>query len=103
MGLLGALVALAVALVCTMGSYRPGAWSQSPVSPLATLPLPWDERTAAVSPLPVSPSEPPLVDRVLDSPVWLSPLPWVGVGVVFFGLLAWALYTLFSRRQAKPR
>ena len=94
-GSIAVLAAVTLALVCVLGLYWPGTWSQSPVSPLPPT-LQWVLPTTAVSP--VFPSSPSVsIQRLFSSPVWLSPLPWIGLGVVAFGLLAWALYALVNR------
>jgi hypothetical protein len=82
-----------------LGLYRPGAWSQSPVSPLAPSPLPTrlHGSGALVSPLDEAPGQPLVTQRWFESPIWFSPLPWAAVGLVLFGLLGWAVYILVSK------
>ena len=102
-GPLAALVVATLVLVCSLGLYHPGAWSQSPVPSPASPTSPWGHPMTAVSPVEASPAPPFSLQRLFASSVWLSPLPWIGLGLVLFGLLAWALYALLHRLDAASR
>jgi hypothetical protein len=66
----------------------------SPLSPVSrnSRALAWAER--ALGPL-------PLVQRLSTRSFWLQPWPWVVVGLVGFGLLAWGLIWGFQRMERK--
>jgi hypothetical protein len=119
------LLVLARLLVALIGARVPAAWSQSPILPGGASPLP----TSAIvipllgsSPMPTSPAGlPDLLPG--DSPlpsvgptpgrspissrsapgggVWSSPLPWIGVGLLVFGLATWAALSMGRRADAK--
>ena len=118
------LMALALPLVSWIGAASPAAWFQSPVQPGDTSPVP----TAVIvlpllgiSPLPTAQPPPGLRPGVSPLPpgvspgllpaastsapsasVWSSPLPWIGVGVLVFGLAAWALLSV-GRRASEDK
>jgi hypothetical protein len=93
------LVLLSILTILVIDLYDLGAWFQSPFSPVQ----PGDVPTAApvltapgiaISPL-VLPRE--RLTDLFDAPVWASPWPWMAVGVVFFGGLAFGLIQLLHR------
>jgi hypothetical protein len=85
------LSAIAGILASLITSYGPGAWFESPVSPVAP--------PSPLAPVPFFAATPPQVQSSgpFAAPFWSSPLPWVGIGVVLFGNLALALNALLRR------
>jgi hypothetical protein len=84
------LLLLSIALSFLLQYGQAGAsWFQSPVSPLPPFAMP------------VVPTPPGPPTHILPSIFRTSPLPWIAVGLVVFGALAWALIALFSRLQAR--
>jgi hypothetical protein len=87
LGTLWLLVIGAAALTLALygGPDAVGQDEQSPVSPLPL--LPW-----APAPEPVSGWE-----RFFGGTFWRSPLPWVAMGLILFGALAWVLVRAIRR------
>jgi hypothetical protein len=100
--LLGALLAI---LLC-MGTGERVSSLQSPVSPVLPSGAPGEypgvlSGTSPLAPGDRSPTLPPLrlFSRLLRWDVWSSPWPWLAVGLVLFGGMAWALIVLFRRLE----
>jgi len=64
---------------------RPGAWFQSPISPVIP---------GATMPIPIK------APRLLTASFWTSLLPWIAVGLVVFGGMAWILNALLVRFES---
>ena len=114
-------MALSWLLVAWIGAGAPVAWSQSPAQPGDASPLPTTVIVLplqGVSPVPtvqtlipdlypgnsplpadVFPGAGPIVPPAADARVWSSPLPWIGVGVLGFGLAAWAALSIGRRAR----
>jgi hypothetical protein len=86
-GLLAILALSATLFLAALGPGVAGQPGQSPLSPV--MPVGQDFTTRLGSRL----------ARVLDRSFWLSPLPWVTVGLVFFSALAWALVRTLHQAQ----
>jgi hypothetical protein len=84
---------------------------QSPVSPVAPAGAPTQAPGALPGTSPLAPYTSPLVPEkpLVSAPIklprlfsparWSSPWPWVGLGIVLFGGLAWALIVLLRRLE----
>jgi hypothetical protein len=85
---------------------------QSPVSPLTPTMPATQQVPAPASPMPnqspllpesVTPPAQPAptpvtgLEWMSSEPFWVSPLPWVALGLVLFSALAWALVSLLHR------
>jgi hypothetical protein len=95
------LAVLALILAC-MGKGGQIALLQSPISPVAPERAPTQAPETLPGTSPLAPGKPlasaPIKLPRLFSPArWSSPWPWVGVGIVLFGGLAWALIVLLWR------
>ena len=89
---------LAISLAVCAQNGRPGAWSQSPVSPLPapTRVSPTIESMTqpTTSPLPAPMQAPP---ALFTTSFWSSPWVWVVVGLILFGGMAWGTVRLLHR------
>jgi hypothetical protein len=98
------LLLLSVLLLAPLSQGGLGAWFQSPVStampsvspvmPNIALGVP---RVSPDVPTPVQERRTEADARLFSASVWSSLLPWMAVGVVAFGGLAWVLVMLLSR------
>lgn len=92
------LIVLAALLAFWARSAHSDAWFQSPVSPIAP-----DKATGAM-PLPVVATPSPVVEEkpfpLFTASFWSSLWPWVAVGLVLFGGLAWGLTRLLRRVES---
>jgi hypothetical protein len=84
------LIALSAVFVALMGAGEPSASLQSPLSP-----VPPQDVSDAFSAMPIAPAPTREAPRVLTSVFWSSPLPWVVIGIVVFGGLAWVWIARF--------
>ena len=73
-------------------SYSKHSWSLISPHLQSTATQAWSAPSPGYSPL--SPSTLP------GASVWSSPLPWIGVGVVFFGAVTWAALSMGRRTRA---
>jgi hypothetical protein len=87
---------LSLWIAVSLNASQPAAWFQSPVSPLQP-----GEASQIPFPVPTPAGREPF--RLFSESVWSSPLPWIVVGLVVFGGLAWALMTLLRRFQLPER
>jgi hypothetical protein len=88
LGAVWLLAVTAAALTLVLATYGPSVTGQpgpSPVSPVTA--LPWVP----------TPEPAPWWERVLHASFWISPLPWVAVGLVLFGALAGVLVRALRR------
>jgi hypothetical protein len=87
------LAVISIALLFILAPGPTGATLQSPISPVK----PDDE--SYFPGLPVAPPSTPTSQPVRQSvaSIWTSPLPWVGLGLIVFAPLTWALVTLLRR------
>jgi hypothetical protein len=111
-----ALLVASALLLALLRKGGPDAWSQSPVSTVAPSISPMlTDISPGFSPVdrgvsPIDPGAdqpvftptrtPGAFSRLFNAQLWSSPLPWIAVGVVLFGALAWALVAVLSRFQA---
>ena len=96
-----ALMALALGSLSLLGWKGTGAWFASPISPTSPIVSPLQ------SPVPVkyTPEAPDLTEPSAPfwrASLWTSPLPWIVVGLPFFGLFAWALSAVLRRSRVDP-
>jgi len=97
----------------SMGTGGQVAHLQSSISPVSPGGVPTETRGASPGTSPVVPGPlpgtSPLIPRIkapirlprLSVPIeWSSPRPWIAVGVVLFGGLAWGLVGLFQRFES---
>lgn len=87
-GLLAILALSATLFFAALGPGVAGEPGQSPLSPVTAV---GQDLTARLR---------PWLARALDRSLWLSPLPWVTVGLIFFSALAGALVR--KLRQVQP-
>ena len=87
------LAVISIALPFILAPGMTGATLQSPVSPIK----PDDE--SYFPGLPVAPPAATVEQPVRRSAAssWTSPLPWIGLGLIVFAPLTWALVTLLRR------
>lgn len=88
---IGLLAILALSATLFLAALGPGVAGQPGQSPLSPVTAVGRDFTARVG---------PWLARVLDRSFWLSPLPWVTVGLILFSALAGALVR--KLRQARP-
>ncbi len=70
---------------------------QSPVSPVpATQPVLPEPPVPPAQPVP-APTPVTGLEWMFSEPFWVSPLPWVALGLILFSALAWALVSLLRR------
>jgi hypothetical protein len=95
------LIALVIVALCSLALLGWGgtsAWFASPASPIVS---------PVYSPVPIV-STPGALDLIEPAAplwrasLWTSPLPWVAVGLPFFGLFAWALSAVLRRSRPEP-
>ena len=74
-------------------------WTDMPgTSPFVSPVLPDSSLLPGAQPSAFSPTRPPaFFPRLFAVTFWSSPMPWIAVGIVFFGGLAQALTALFRR------
>jgi hypothetical protein len=97
---IGPLILLAASLLflLSMGTGGRVAHLQSPISPVSPGGVPAETRSASPGTSPLIPRKSPIRLPRLSIPIaWSSPWPWVAVGIVLFGGLAWGLVGLFQR------
>jgi hypothetical protein len=87
------LAVISIALPFILAPGMTGATLQSPVSPVKP-----DEGTYFPG-LPVAPPSATIEQPVRQSAasIWTSPLPWIGLGLMVFAPLTWALVALLRR------
>lgn len=99
------LLVLAAVLLALLSRDGLDARFQSPVSTASpsTSPVMPDIIPGDFPVLPVPERASQTGPRPFSATVWSSPLPWMAVGVVVFGGLAWALVKLLSRFDRDKR
>jgi len=89
------LLTLTILSITLLGTDQPGMCLQSPVSPLIPNVVPHVFSTTPS----VTPDE--QTPHLLSESFWSSPLPWIAVGIIVFGGLAWVLILLLRRVESQ--